>query len=212
MPTPKIVFIDWYKTLSHSTFWEQWSNPNHPFHAFAATLNRCLFYEQKNLLCTWMKGRQQAEEIAERISKEISLDQTIVFRELVYSCQNMTLAHQCLLELIQHIRQQQIRVVIATDNMDTFRRFTIPALRLDQWFDDFLISCEVKCLKDETKNNIPIFFDSYLNQHGYTYSQAVLLDDCAVENGPLAQLGMNVIRTADTSALITSLSSFILSP
>lgn len=83
--------------------------------------------------------------------------------------------------------------MIATDNMDTFERFTIPAMKLNELFDDFLISHSLKVLKEDIQENSISFFDEYLNKNKLTYQETVLLDDCIEKTGTYDKLGLNII-------------------
>ncbi len=73
------------------------------------------------------------------------------------------------------------KCVIATDNMDTFTRFTVPALRLSEHFDGILNSFERGVLKqdidEQNPDRIP-FFDEYLREYNLQCEDVVLTDDC----------------------------------
>ena len=93
---------------------------------------------------------------------------------------------------IQNLRSKGIKVVIATDNMDTFRRFTIPAMGLEKYFDGFLISNELCAYKYQTIGKKIPFFDEYLMKNDLTYSDIVLLDDCQDKTGIYKELGFEI--------------------
>ena len=67
--------------------------------------------------------------------------------------------------------------VIATDNVDVFVEYTVPALKLRRHFDDILCSSELKSLKTDTADGKLLFFDDFLRKHNIKYEEAILLDD-----------------------------------
>jgi hypothetical protein len=70
-------------------------------------------------------------------------------------------------------------VVIATDNMDTFHRWTVPGLRLHTLFDDVLNSWQLRALKEDVgQDGRSLFFANYLRAHGIGRGESLLLDDC----------------------------------
>ncbi len=100
---------------------------------------------------------------------------------------------------------QGTRVVVATDNMDAFRRFTIPAMRLEEWIDDFLISCELGILKNDCLDGQLLFFAPFIKANGFTYSDAVLLDDSGDPTGMFERAGLRVIPIKSTGVLLREL-------
>ena len=66
--------------------------------------------------------------------------------------------------------------MIATDNYDVFDKWTVPALSLDNLFDDILNSYNLKALKPELEiNDFSPFFSKYLKDHNV--NKALWLDD-----------------------------------
>ena len=68
-------------------------------------------------------------------------------------------------------------MVIATDNVDVFEEFTVPALKLNKYFDEILCSSTLKCLKHDKKGKKLAFFDDFLTKNNIKYEEAILLDD-----------------------------------
>ncbi len=82
------------------------------------------------------------------------------------------------IHLINQLRATGTKVVLATDNMDSFVRWTIPALGLTNYFDDILDSFSLKALKrdfDEQGNSR--FFSGYLSKNNLLPTDCVLIDD-----------------------------------
>ena len=98
--------------------------------------------------------------------------------------------------------------MIATDNMDTFERFTVPSMRLKDIFDDFLISHSLRVLKGDVQENSIPFFDGYLNKNNLTYMETVLLDDCADYTGVYDRLGLQIIQIISPEKLVNVLKEY----
>ena len=205
---PKVVFIDWNKTLSHSLFWSHMAKKGHPYNQHFNKIIQYLFIKNKALIDLWMRGEYTSEDISKIISKAIKLDKEIVLQELAISCKNMSFVSPKIPRLIESIQRKGIKAVIATDNMDTFRRYTIPGMNLTNIFDDFLISFDLKCLKGDFKRKKLLFFDNYLKNNNLSFSDVILLDDCLDTTGTYNSLGFKIIETDTPERLIKALSSY----
>src|SRR5690348_9680988 len=139
MERRKVIFFDWDGTISMSRFWQQLENPNHSHHGILQFTDNLLFGENKDLVRSWMVGSVTSEEVVQEISKISGIDENIIFSELELSCRSMKPVASNLFELIARVRAKSI-VSIATDNMDTFTRWTIPSLNLEKHFDGVLNS------------------------------------------------------------------------
>jgi FMN phosphatase YigB (HAD superfamily) len=194
---PKVIFIDWNKTLSNSHFWRNLPD-----------VETVLFLANRDLLAPWMKNEYSSEDICQALSAQTGIPYEDIFKALQESCATMEFVDPKLPELIAKVRANGIKVVLATDNMDCFTRFTVPALHLDQIFDDTLASCDLKILKRDVETNSIPFFDGYLKKNGFTYAEAVLLDDF-VEMGKLySRLGLDVDVVRNVSELIEALENY----
>jgi FMN phosphatase YigB (HAD superfamily) len=192
-----VVFIDWHKTLSTSVFWEH--RPGcRLLPAELAEVHGFVFGHHE-LVRDWMLGVTAAEEVCALAARYVGLRTDDVLADLQHSCQNMKLYAPSIVDTLRSMRRRGIGVVIATDNMDTFRRWTVPALRLDTVFDDILTSDARGVLKDDLADEESRFFTPWLADHGVVPSAAVLLDDRRV---PAAEaIGMSVRLVADPSKL-----------
>lgn len=192
---PKTIFFDWNKTLCYSRFWEQLEDPLHPHHDDGKTVSKFLFQENQSLVDSWMRGGYSANDILNLVSSSTDIPFDLLETELKLSCENMRIVPGGVLSLIQELRALGVRCVIASDNMDMFRAFTIPSLKLDEYFDDFLLSNERGLLKfdvDREHRVIP-FFDEYLQSNQLTYSDVLLFDD-HVGDGYFAEVGFPIFQ------------------
>ena len=174
------LFVDWHLTLSTSVFWEQFSKPEHPQHRLFACMQAALFAPAgvETWGIPWMRGEFTSEEVVEGVCRGTDLDPVFAFQELQSSCRRMRLVSEAIPRCIRDLRAKGLKVVIATDNMDTFHRWTVPGLRLHTLFDDVLSSWQLRALKeDRGQYGQSLFFASYMRAHGIGRGESLLLDD-----------------------------------
>jgi len=174
----KYLFIDWYKTLSTSVFWKQFKDDGHPYHHLYEPIQNVLFSESFDMLNKWMRGQLTSEDVVEQLGKELRFEPEVLLKELIVSCQSMRFISEDSLHLIAKIRSMGVKVIIATDNMDTFERWTVPSLELDDCFDAILCSYELRSLKTDTDDQgRSLFFRPYMEVHAIARGESLLLDD-----------------------------------
>lgn len=202
----KVIFIDWNRTLSYSLFWEHLKDSDHINSRHHSTIEKWLFVDNKDIIKPWMLGTESVDNIIDKMSQAIAVDKGLILNELIHSCNNMALCSADIEPLVKLLQQHGVLVVIATDNMDTFREYTVPSLRLDELFDDILISSELGKLKDDVLPGDKIlFFDEYLMGKGLTYRDSVLLDDSPDSSGKYAKLGFERILIDSPTKLVSTL-------
>ena len=199
------IFFDWNKTLSNSLFWEQLGNPEHERHGWNADISRYLFQENRHLISEWMKGMIDARQIAEKISSRYGYSSDILLEDLIESCRNMKFVSDEVLPLIQKLRGSGVQCVIATDNMDTFMKYTVPGMELERYFDGFLSSFDLKRFKYDTEAESIPFFDNYLQQYGLSYADVILIDDSPDTSGVYERLGFDILQIADDDDFVNKL-------
>lgn len=200
----KTIFFDWHKTLSHCDFWVQLKDPLHDRHHWHENIINYLFGENKELIQEWMRGKVDEGSILEKVSEKFSYPIKPLRDDLAESCRAMTFLSDEILPLIAQLRQRGIRCVVATDNMDVFRRYVVPALELDKHFDDVLVSFDQRHLKFDVPESgeAPTFFRSYLEKYDLQYSEVLLIDDRVDTSGTFEKLGFDMFEVQDTAALL----------
>lgn len=188
-----VIFIDWDGTLSRSRFWEQWAND--PIRKKDNQLIQERFFQTTpEMLETWMRGALNTEAIVEEIARRTGLEAKVLLSGLQESCKQMKLLDSTALDLIVKVRKQGMKVVIATDNMDTFTRWTVPALQLHHYFDDILNSHFLKALKkDKKEDGTSAFFGGYLQKYSIEPGRSVLIDDSS-RNVVVEEFGMGYVK------------------
>lgn len=75
--------------------------------------------------------------------------------------------------------------------MDSFPRWTVPALTLTEMFDDILDSFTLKAMKgdfDETGKSM--FFSDYLSKNNILPGESVLIDDSEDKEDRITKIGI----------------------
>ena len=173
---PKAILLDWDGTLSLIRFWGHWreSRP-----ADFEVIQRRVFQENKPLVHAWMRGELRSEDVCAQLEHDHGWPAKELMQELELSCSNAKLTHNLLLEKVSEARSRNMKVLIATDNMDTFARWTVPALGLNKnQFDDIVNSSDLGVLKTDVDSNgrLP-FFDQIFENHHLQPADCILIDD-----------------------------------
>lgn len=198
----KYVFIDWNGTLSDSKFWDNLSSLN-----LFEKIQQSLFVKHKHFIKDWMRGKTQSEKIIESISNDLEEDAAFIFSELKKSCEQMKFASEKTLPLISELRRKGSKVIIATDNMDTFKRWTAPALKLNEYFDGLLDSHTLQAMKNDFKEDRSLFFDSFLTENNIQPYESVLIDDSVDKENKIQIRGIDYWKIESSRELPERLAS-----
>lgn len=207
----KVIFFDWHKTLSRCDFWVQLRDPAHDRHRWHGNITSFLFGENDTLVQQWMRGVVDEEKIIQIISEKFGYSTEVLREDLAESCRAMTFASDAILPLVDATRKKGIQCVVATDNMDIFKKYVVPALKLDEHFDDMLVSFDQKALKfdvSEDMKSVP-FFEKYLDSNGFVYADALLIDDRVDTSGAYAKLGFDTFQVKGVEGLLGKLREIV---
>jgi len=129
------MFIDWNGTLSHSRFWDRWNNSQDKCREYEQ-IQDVLFHDSEGnlIIQEWMRGLRSFKNVLQYIHDRTGIPINQLASELQYSSENMKFIDSNVLNKIQTIRANGSKVVIATDNMDVFRYWTIDSLKLYDFF------------------------------------------------------------------------------
>lgn len=204
----KVIFIDWHGTLSCSMFWEdlQLSHPD-----IFEQIQRILFKADNTIIMDWMRGELSVNDVLDYLVDNGIKDRSLIEISLQESCKNITFIDPHNLKLIQKLRSQGYLCVLATDNMDVFSKYTVPAYRLDTYFDDIINSSHVGALKKEYDEKEEfLFFSKFLKKHNLDISQAVLIDDNVKDQNHFEQMGLSFLPVNAVYSLRTHLEDICL--
>ncbi len=161
-----ILFVDFDGTICHDRYWR--SLPN----LYNEKIQTLLFGKDTKRVNDWMRGKYTAEEVNQFVSKAIGLPYQDLWKIFVEDCENMNIA-TITLERLSAIRNKYT-VILITGNMDSFSRFTEPALGLDKYFD--YISNSYYEGKQKTDNDGEIFTE-YATKYGVSLNECIMIDD-----------------------------------
>lgn len=175
----KTIFIDWHGTLSNSRFWDRWAKDVDKQHLHQQA-QHALFEDAEGLLILkdWMRGLRSVNNVVSYLHDVTGIPAADLQDELRYTSENMAFINPDVVDRIETLRSMGVKVVIASDNMDTFRLWTVPALGLEELFDGILTSERRGALKSEVgEDGFSPFFSLYLQQNNLQPGEAVLIDD-----------------------------------
>ena len=163
-----IVFFDFDGVLCFDKYWR--SLPNEQY----LQVQELMFGNDKTRIKDWMIGRYTAEEINQYIAAETGIPYETLWRVFVYDCKNMEVS-KSILERISELRERYITILI-TGNMDSFTRFTVPALKLYLYFDHINNSYFAEKQKLDEGG---ILFSQYAQKLDVPLKKCTLMDDSA---------------------------------
>lgn len=206
----KAIFIDWHGTLSNSRFWERWANDasKQNLHKLA---QHALFEDAEGLLVTkdWMRGLRSVENVINYLHDATGIATAELEDELRYTSENMVFINPDVVDRVEALRAMGVKVIIASDNMDTFRLWTVPALGLEEMFDDILTSETKGALKSDVgADGLSPFFSQYLRQNNLQPGETVLIDDNK-ELNLVESLGIDFLHVNESADLVYYLDDLI---
>lgn len=204
---PRIIFIDWSGTLSKSKFWGHLESTEPDlFTKFEDNL----FKKNIDLIKPWMKGELTSEDIVRKISNETGIEYEKVLNEFIKGCELMEYVDSKVPELIKKLKKKGYKVYIASNNMDSFDRWTIKAMKLDELFDGIINSFPVKVLKhDFNEDGTSLFFDTVLAKENVKPNETVLIDDSEDKENKLTNYGIDYRRISAERSLLDELNTLL---
>jgi FMN phosphatase YigB (HAD superfamily) len=176
--TKPIIFVDFDGTLCHDRFWRSIDEGNFE------KIQNFLFGKNKAIVKEWMRGVYSSEHINQLISKELNVPFKEVWDVFVSDCENMTVSDD-VLKKIESLKRLYNTILI-TDNMDCFTRFTVPALKLDCYFDSIINSFDNKKFKED--NNGEVFLQ-ITHERGAGIEDSILMDNSRSSCDIFSKLG-----------------------
>ena len=173
-----ILFIDFDGTLCHDRFWRSIDASSFE------KIQNFLFGANKSKVDEWMRGIHSSEEINQLISKELNVPFEKVWEIFVADCENMNIPVD-VLNRIENLRKNYHTILI-TDNMDCFTRFTVPALKLNSYFDSIINSFDNKKFKSDNNGDI---FLQVVNGRGSKIEDSILMDNSKGACNTFSKLG-----------------------
>lgn len=155
----KDLLIDFDGTLCFDYFWRSLSEEEN------SLIQTFLFKENGSVVGEWMRGKHTSEEINYFVSRNTGIDYSHLWNAFINDCESMVIS-KIVLKKIKDLKEHY-RIILVTDNMDSLDRFTIPSLKLDEYFDSIVNSYNEGILKEDNggrtfKNNCKKIQESIL--------------------------------------------------
>ncbi len=162
----KTLFIDLDGTLCHDRFWRS-LDPD-----LMDKVQQHLFQSGKATVIDWMNGVHTSEDINRKLAEDLNISYDHLWSIFVKDCQQMKVEN-VVLEKLKALKKQY-KLVLITDNMDCFDRFTVPALKLNEYFDLIVNSFNERTSKNENDGQL---FQEVMERVGSTPSESILMDN-----------------------------------
>ncbi|MFA5634009.1 MAG: HAD family hydrolase [Candidatus Dojkabacteria bacterium] len=204
----KVIFLDWNGTLSDSFFWEHMRiSDDSEVLALYNLWDIALFNKPKKYIEDWMRGRFSTEKVLKEIASKTSTEYEKLLREFVKGCESMEFVSDEIPSLVEVLKGDGYCVVIATNNMDCFTRWTVPFMQLDKLFDEVLNSYNLKGLKHDIKKGESLFFKKFFEKYDFKPQECIFLDDSVDKGGYIASLGIEYVQIKNSKDLLKRLKS-----
>ena len=178
-----ILFVDFDGTLCHDRFWR--GLPTEQYEK----VQELLFAEDRSYLQEWMKGKRTAEEVNQLLADQLGIPFEEIWSVFVKDVETMTVSQE-VLEKIGSLRDRYTAILI-TVNMDSFSRFTVPALKLNQYFDDISNSYYEGKFKSDNEGEV---FKDYLQKYNAPVEESILIDDSSAACATFTALGGKILQ------------------
>lgn len=161
-----ILFVDFDGTICHDKLWHNLEKEAYE------KVQALLFSEDKSIVHKWMRGNCTSEEVNRIVAEEVKFPYELLWEIFVESCRSLKVSKNNL-EQIKEV-SAKYKTILLTDNMDCFTRFSVPALRLNEYFDLVVNSADTGLFKDDNDGEI---FLRLTREHGVKIEECVLVDN-----------------------------------
>ncbi len=188
------LFVDFDGTICHDRFWR--SLPSHEYER----VQNFLFTTDNPLVADWMRGVYTAEAITKHVAEATMLPYEYLWSTFVHDCETMHVDH-AILAAVAELRSAYHTVLI-TGNMDSFTRFTSPALALPTYFDVVVNSFDEGQLKTDLDGA------SFLKYVQGDIRDAILIEDSPKSCAIFTKLGgraYQVLQKDDTLRFLNAI-------
>lgn len=168
-----ILFCDFHGVISYNFYWKSLQNPQHYLHIYhQAIIVNCLD-TNNNILQSWMIGDLTTEQVHVILHQKTGVPYQDLMDIFVDECRNIDI-FEAFLAKIRSVKDKYF-TILATGNMDSFDRFTLPYNSiLQNTFDRIDNSYNIGILK--TSNNGEYFVNT-IQEFAVDTKSCVLIDD-----------------------------------
>jgi len=173
MQYKQILFCDFNGVLSYNKYWNTISKPDHEYYNYHSRIVNYLFVDNTKLFEDWMIGRYTLEQIHEILSKKTGINYKFILKTFQKECRQLDVS-EFLLKKIFSLKDKYYRI-LATGNMDSFNRYTLPANPfLTEVFNEINNSYDLGLLKNTDNGR---YFSETCIRKNVPIKNCVLIDD-----------------------------------
>lgn len=191
-----ILYIDFDGTLTNDRYWRSLPAEQN------MQVQKLLFGDDRTLVHEWMRGKHTAETVNQYVAEQTGMPYEELWDVFVRDCNTMVIP-EGLLETI-HGLGSRYTVVLLTGNMDSFSRFTVPALQLKKYFDHISNSFYEGTHKTDHDGEL---FVEVAKRVGGMVTDSILIDDSPLCCSLLKQRGGTAYQTDSPQHTLTILQS-----
>ena len=180
-----ILFVDFNGVQSYLPFWSSLLDPSHQLHSRLADIEELIFRRDPQLVREWMLGEYTSEDIHELIERELGIPKSELFPIFEQDCRNIDIHPE--IQTALRTLKSRYYLILATGNMDSFDRFTIPAHpELEETFDEIHNSYNIGIHKPDQNGK---YFTDVMTKQGVEPSICHLIDDSGSSCAAFRQAG-----------------------
>lgn len=169
----RLLFMDFNGVLSYQPYWHLLLDEKHPLHDYYLGIREFVFHGKERLLNGWLLGQYSSEDIHHKVSEVFGISYEEIFSAFREGCKKLDVS-TLILKALQPLRKN-FHCILRTDNVDSFRRFTLPENpKLVSSFDEIHCSCDLGNLK---KTNGGAYFRDVVSEKRMEIENCVLIDD-----------------------------------
>ncbi|NBV28044.1 hypothetical protein EBS02_03350 [bacterium] len=200
----RLIFVDYNGVLSYDPFWKSLLDEKHELNSYLQDIEHYLFKENFHIVIDWMVGKYNSEEIHKIISDDLNLDYHLLLETFVRDCEQMVIS-DLILEKLKPLKKD-FTLILATGNMDSFDRFTLPNHRyLFEIFDEIHNSYNLGLLK--TSNNGE-YFTRVSRKYNIDPNDTYLIDDSGSTCKTFSSFGGKAFKTKTETEVLDVLTFF----
>lgn len=191
----KNILIDFHATICFDYFWRSVSDIEH------MQITETLFANNTEVIEDWMIGKYKSEDVNKYLSEKLELDYNYLWNIFVRDCETMFIDPE-IIGLLKELRKKY-KIYLVTDNVDSLDRFTIPALNLNEVFDDIINSYNHACVKTNG------LFNALQDKQKIDFSESIMIDDSVSVITKFETLGGQVYQTISKEDTIDILKKYL---
>lgn len=200
-----ILFVDFNGVISYKNFWYSLTDKEHELHSYLSRIEQYLFKDNIEIILDWMLGKYTSEEIHKILEKEIGVPYAKLYPLFEKECGEIDIS-QVILDKLQELREFYTLILI-TDNMDSFDRFTLPNNQhLVAAFDRIDNSASIQKFK---KTNDGEYFKDTITEYGAVLENCILMDDSSNNCKLFEDIGGKALKTTNEEEAIDALNELL---